>query len=82
MTVAFDSNLPVALVLDAERAPAIEECLRAWEGAGEAMHAPSLFRFEVVPKGEADFLADRLQRQVAFAELARDREGGVLRVVG
>jgi len=37
----------VALALDVERAPAIEERLREWEEAGEGLHAPSLFRFEV-----------------------------------
>lgn len=47
MTVVLDSNVAVALALDAERAPAIEERLRTWEEAGEALHAPSLFRFEV-----------------------------------
>jgi predicted nucleic acid-binding protein len=47
LTVVLDSNLAVALVLDAERAPAIEDRLRKWEDAGESMHAPSLFRFEV-----------------------------------
>jgi predicted nucleic acid-binding protein len=30
-----------------ERAPAVEGRLRAWEEAKEALHAPSLFRFEV-----------------------------------
>lgn len=34
-------------MLDAERAPIIEERLRAWEDAGEDLHAPTLFRFEV-----------------------------------
>jgi predicted nucleic acid-binding protein len=47
LTVVLDSNAAVALALDAERAPAIEERLRAWEDADEALHAPSLFRFEV-----------------------------------
>jgi predicted nucleic acid-binding protein len=47
LTVVLDSNVAVALALDAERAPAIEERLRAWEDAAEALHAPSLFRFEV-----------------------------------
>lgn len=37
----------VALALDAERAPAIERWLREWEDAGESLHAPSLFRYEV-----------------------------------
>ena len=47
MTVVLDSNVAVALALDAGRAPAIEERLRAWEDANEDLHAPSLFRFEV-----------------------------------
>ncbi|HET8861640.1 MAG TPA: type II toxin-antitoxin system VapC family toxin [Solirubrobacterales bacterium] len=47
MTVVLDSNVAVALALDAERAPTIEERLRGWEDADEALHAPSLFRFEV-----------------------------------
>lgn len=47
MTVVLDSNVAVALALDTKRAPVIEERLRAWEAAKEALHAPSLFRFEV-----------------------------------
>lgn len=47
MTVVLDSNLAAALALDPERAPAIEARLRSWEEAGESLHAPSLFRFEV-----------------------------------
>ncbi len=47
MTVVLDSNVVVALALDAERAPAIERWLREWEDAGESLHAPSLFRYEV-----------------------------------
>ena len=45
--MVLDSNVAVALALDAERAPTIEERLRAWEDADEDLHAPSLFRFEV-----------------------------------
>ncbi len=47
MTVVLDSNVVVALALDAKRAPAIEQRLLKWEEAGEALHAPSLYRFEV-----------------------------------
>lgn len=47
MTVVLDSNAVVALVLDASRAPAIEKKLREWGDAGEALHAPSLFSYEV-----------------------------------
>jgi predicted nucleic acid-binding protein len=47
LTVVLDSNVAVVLTLDAERAPAIEERLRAWRESDEDLHAPSLFRFEV-----------------------------------
>jgi predicted nucleic acid-binding protein len=73
LTVVLDSNLAVALVLDAERAPAIEECFRAWEGAGEAMHAPSLFRFEV---------ANALTRNIAAGKIdAADAKAAWQRIV-
>lgn len=60
MTVVLDSNVAVALMLDAERAPAIEERLRVWEAADEALHAPSLFRFE---------LANALTRNVVAGKI-------------
>ncbi len=60
MTVVLDSNVAVALALDAERAPAIEKRLRAWEEAQEALHAPSLFRFEV---------ANALTRNIAAGKI-------------
>jgi predicted nucleic acid-binding protein len=47
LTIVLDSNVVVALALDVKRAPAIEQRLREWEDAGEALHAPSLYRFEV-----------------------------------
>ena len=47
MTVVLDSNVVVALVLDARRGPAVERRLREWEDLGETLHAPSLFRYEV-----------------------------------
>jgi predicted nucleic acid-binding protein len=47
LTVVLDSNVVVALVLDARRGPAVERRLREWEDAGETLHAPSLFRYEV-----------------------------------
>lgn len=47
MTVVLDSNVVVALVLDVRRGPAVERRLREWEDAGETLHAPSLFRYEV-----------------------------------
>ena len=47
MTVVLDSNVVVALVLDAQRGPIVERRLREWEDAGETLHAPSLFRYEI-----------------------------------
>jgi predicted nucleic acid-binding protein len=47
LTVVLDSNVAVALALDAGRGPAVEERLREWEDTDEGLHAPSLFRFEV-----------------------------------
>lgn len=43
-----------------ERAPAIEDRLRAWEEANEALHAPSLIRFEV---------ANALTRNIAAGKI-------------
>lgn len=37
----------MALALDTERAPAIEQRLRAWHEESEDLHAPSLLRYEV-----------------------------------
>lgn len=61
MTVVLDSNVVVALVLDARRGPAVERRLREWEDAGETLHAPSLFRYEV---------ANALTRNVAAGAIA------------
>lgn len=60
MTVVLDSNIAVALALDTERAPAIEERLRSWEEAKEALHAPSLFRFEVANALTRSIAADKI----------------------
>jgi predicted nucleic acid-binding protein len=60
LTVVVDSNIAVALVLDAERAPTIERHLRSWESQGESLHAPSLFRFEV---------ANALTRNIAAGKI-------------
>lgn len=60
MTVVLDSNIAVALALDAERAPAIADQLRAWEEANEALHAPSLFRFEVANALTRNIAANRI----------------------
>lgn len=50
----------MALALDAERAPAIEQRLLEWKDAGEDLHAPSLFRFEV---------ANALTRNIAAGKI-------------
>ncbi len=50
----------MALALDAERAPAIEDRLRTWEEANEALHAPSLFRFEVANALTRNIAASRI----------------------
>ena len=47
MTVVLDASVVAALVLDAKRGKVIERRLREWEDADEALHAPSLFRYEV-----------------------------------
>ena len=63
MTVVLDANAAVALALDQERAPAVAERLREWEEAGEGLHAPSLFRFEV---------ANALTRNVVAGQIEPD----------
>jgi predicted nucleic acid-binding protein len=60
LTVVLDSNVAVALALDTERAPAVEERLRAWEDSNEALHAPSLFRFEVANALTRSITADKI----------------------
>lgn len=71
MTVVLDSNVAVALALDAERAPAIEERLRAWEETNESLHAPSLFRFEVANALTRNIAADKID--AADAKVAWQR---------
>ncbi|HET7052352.1 MAG TPA: type II toxin-antitoxin system VapC family toxin [Solirubrobacterales bacterium] len=71
MTVVLDSNVAVALALDTERAPVIEERLRAWEEAKETLHAPSLFRFEVANALTRNLAADKID--AADAKLAWQR---------
>ncbi len=71
MTVVLDSNVAVALALDAERAPVIEERLLAWEEAKEALHAPSLFRFEVANALTRNIAADKID--AADAKVAWQR---------
>jgi len=60
LTVVLDANVAVALALDQEHAPAIAEHLREWEEAGEGLHAPSLFRFEVANALTRSIVADRI----------------------
>ena len=71
MTVVLDSNVAVALALDTERAPVIEERLRAWEEANEALHAPSLFRFEVANALTRNIAAEKID--AADAKVAWQR---------
>lgn len=71
MTVVLDSNVAVALALDAERAPAIEARLRAWEDAGESLHAPTLFRFEVASALTRNIVAGKID--AADAKVAWQR---------
>lgn len=73
MTVVLDSNVAVALALDTERAPTIEEHLRVWEEAKEALHAPSLFRFEVanaLTRNIAADMIDSADAKVAWQRIA------------
>ncbi len=71
MTVVLDSNVVVALVLDAKRAPAVERRLRDWADAGETLHAPSLFRYEVASALTRNIVAGALDE--ADAESAWQR---------
>jgi len=73
LTVVLDSNVAVALALDAERAPSIEKQLRAWEGEKETLHAPSLFRFEVANALTRSIAADKIDAsdaKVAWQRIA------------
>ncbi|HEY8502297.1 MAG TPA: type II toxin-antitoxin system VapC family toxin, partial [Solirubrobacterales bacterium] len=85
MTVVLDANVVVALSLDDARAGVVERQLRAWESAGEPLHAPSLFRFEVanaltrsVVAGTVDFADAKAawQRIVAMPIALHDLEDG------
>jgi predicted nucleic acid-binding protein len=71
LTVVLDSNVVVALVLDAKRAPAVERRFRDWADAGEALHAPSLFRYEVANALTRNIVAGALDE--ADAESAWQR---------
>lgn len=67
----LDSNVAVALVLDAERAPTIERQLREWEEADENLHAPSLFRFEVANALTRNIVAGAIDESDAEAAWQR-----------
>jgi predicted nucleic acid-binding protein len=71
LTVVLDSNVAVALVLDAERAPTIERQLREWEEADENLHAPSLFRFEVANALTRNIVAGAIDESDAEAAWQR-----------
>lgn len=58
MTVVLDANVAVALSLVDARATAVERKLTEWRNAGEALHAPSLFRFEVANALTRSVVAD------------------------
>lgn len=60
MTVVLDSNVVVALVTKDKRAAAIGQKMEALGEAGEALHAPSLLRYEV---------ANALTRKVVAGKL-------------
>jgi len=73
LTVVLDSNVVIALALDARRAPAVERRLREWEEARETLHAPSLFRYEV---------ANALTRNIAAGAIdASDAKSAWERIV-
>lgn len=71
MTVVLDSNVVVALVLDDERAKTIEPKMREWEDAGEVLHAPALFRYEVANALTRNIVADRIDSADAKAAWQR-----------
>lgn len=60
MSVVLDSNALIVLTLDRRRGRAVEDKLKTWGEAGEAMHAPALLRYEV---------ASALTRAVVVGEL-------------
>jgi predicted nucleic acid-binding protein len=60
LSVVIDASALVVLALDRRRAPGVEARLRAWEDAGEPLHAPELLRYEI---------ANALARAVAVDQL-------------
>lgn len=71
MTVVLDANVAVALSLVDARAAAVERKLTEWRNAGESLHAPSLFRFEVANALTRSVVADIID--LADAEAAWHR---------
>jgi len=47
LSVVLDANALVVLSLDRQRAPAVEELLRAWKTEEQELHAPVLLRCEI-----------------------------------
>src|SRR6266487_442835 len=47
MAIVTDANLAVVLVSRDPRAGAVDRHLRSWRAAGESLHAPTLFPYEV-----------------------------------
>lgn len=75
MTVVLDANVAVALSLVDERATAVERKLAEWRNAGEPLHAPSLFRFEVANALTRSVVADLID--FADAQAAWQRITGM-----
>jgi predicted nucleic acid-binding protein len=75
LTVVLDANVAVALSLVDARAAAVERKLAEWRDAGEALHAPSLFRFEVANALTRSVVADLID--LADAEAAWQRITGM-----
>jgi predicted nucleic acid-binding protein len=75
LTVVLDANVAVALSLVDTRAAAVERKLAEWRNAGETIHAPSLFRFEVANALTRSVVADLID--LADAEAAWQRITGM-----
>ena len=63
MAVVIDANLLVALAAGERQGPGVERQLARWTEAGEELHAPTLFPYE---------LASALARLVASGRLETD----------
>jgi len=64
LSVVIDASALVVLALDRDRAGAVEQHLRRWQGDGEDVHAPMLARYEI---------ASALTRAVAAGQLSSDQ---------